>query len=252
MDVWILELDRGALTRLTFDGYNLRPIWSPDGRRVIFGSNRVDDTFNVFSKAADGSREAEEITRGAYRIPTSLSSDGRLLIFRQPGVNATWDIGVLRLDGENEPKIILGTDFDEHTGMLSPNDRLLAYVSNESGREEVYVCSFPDPGGKVQVSTEGGTEPMWSRDGNELFYRNGEKMMAVAFSTAPDFAPSRPTLLFEGPYEMGRYEGNPSSNYDVSPDGRFVMVRAEEGKGPQQMNIVLNWAEELKRLVPVN
>ncbi len=93
---------------------------------------------------------------------------------------------------------------------------------------------------------------MWSRDGRELFYRNGEKMMAVAVSAAPDFTPSKPTLLFEGHYETGLFGGNPGVNYDVAPDGRFVMVKTEEGLGSTQLNIILNWTEELKRLAPIN
>ncbi len=157
------------------------------------------------------------------------------------------------LEDESEPEMLLQTPFDEDTGMLSPDDRWLAYVSNESGREEIYVRPFPDPGGKLQISTEGGTEPMWSRDGRELFYRIGDKMMAVAIATEPRLAPGSPTLLFEGRYRSGSEGGNPATGYDVAPDGRFVMIRAEEGAGgTQQINVVLNWFEELKRLVPAN
>jgi serine/threonine-protein kinase len=146
--------------------------------------------------------------------------------------------------------MLLETPFDEHTGMLSPDDRWLAYVSNESGREEIYVRPFPGPGGKLQISTEGGTEPMWSRDGSELFYRNGNKMMAVAISTEPELAPGQPTLLFQREYETGLSAEFPGSNYDVTPDGRFVMIRIDESSGSRQIHVVLNWLEELKRLVP--
>ncbi len=147
--------------------------------------------------------------------------------------------------------MLLQTPFDEHTGMLSPDDRWLAYVSNESGREEIYMRPFPGPGGKVQISTEGGAEPQWSRDGKELFYRKGEKMMAVAISAEPELAAGKPTLLFEGRYLSGLSAGNPATNYDVAPDGRFVMIRVEERTAPTQLNLVLNWFEELKRLVPI-
>jgi hypothetical protein len=124
-------------------------------------------------------------------------------------------------------------------------------VSNESGREEIYVRRFPGPGGRVQISTEGGTEPLWSRDGRELFYRKGDRMMAVAISTEAELAPGKPTLLFEGAYEMGTAFGPvPGTNYDVAPDGRFVMIRRGESAGPAQINVVQNWFEELKRLVP--
>ena len=159
--------------------------------------------------------------------------------------------GMVRLEGEREPEMLLDTPFHEHTGMLSPDDRWLAYVSNESGREEIYVRRFPGPGGRVQISTEGGTEPLWSRDGRELFYRNGDRMMAVAISTEAQLAPGKPTLLFEGTYEMGTsLGGNPGTNYDVTTDGRFVMIRRDESAGPTQINVVQNWFEELERLVP--
>ncbi|MGH9461028.1 MAG: TolB family protein [Vicinamibacteria bacterium] len=241
------------MTRLTLgQGTNSRHLWSPDGERVLFASNRVGGTFNIFSQPADGSGTAEQLTTGAHRIPTSVSSDGKTIVFRQNSDTTGFDIGMVRLEGEREPEMLLQTPFDEHTGMLSPDDRWLAYVSNESGREEIYLTPFPGPGGKWQISTEGGTEPLWSRDGRELFYRNGDKMMAVAISTEPELAPGRPTLLFEGRYRSGVAGGNPVTNYDVARDGRFVMVRAEEGSGPTQINVVLNWFEELKRLVPTD
>ncbi len=250
-DTWLLELGRGTLTRLTFgQGLNLRPLWSPDGERVIFASNR-EDNFHIFSKAANGSGTAEQLTTGAYRIPTSISSDGKTIVFRQHSDTTGRDIGMVRLEEEREPEMLLETPFDEHTGMLSPDDRWLAYVSNESGREEVYVTAFPDPGGKLQISTGGGAEPMWSRDGGELFYRIVDKMMAVAIATEPQLAPGKPILLFEGPrYRSGLSTGNPATGYDVAPDGRFLMVRAEESSGPTQINVVLNWFGELERLVP--
>ena len=186
------------------------------------------------------------------RVLLQISSDGKTIVFRQNSDITGRDIGMVRLEGESEPEMLLQTPFEEHTGMLSPDDRWLTYVSNESGREEIYVRPFPDLGGKWQVSTDGGTEPMWSRDGRELFYRNGDKMMAVAISTEPELAPGKPTLLFEGRYLSGVSAGNPATNYDVAPDGRFVMIRTAEGSGLTQINVVLNWLEELKRLVPTN
>ncbi len=152
-------------------------------------------------------------------MTSSLSSDGQLLVFRQQGESSGLDLGMLRLDCESEPETLLATPFDEHSGIISPDDRWLAYVSNETDREEVYVSPFPDPVGKIQVSTGGGTEPMWSPDGRELFYRNGDKMMAVAVSRSPEFTPSKPTLLFEGRFKMGLLGGLPGVNYDVTSDG---------------------------------
>lgn len=140
--------------------------------------------------------------------------------------------------------------------MLSPDGRWLAYASDESGRREVYVRSFLEPGGRWQISTDGGTEPRWNPAGKELFYRRGDEMWAVSVTSEPSFQPAvfqpgRPTLLFEGSFELG---GN-FHNYDVSPDGqRFVMVQSEEAPeaAPERLHVVLRWLDELERRVPVN
>ena len=132
--------------------------------------------------------------------------------------------------------------------MFSPDGRWLAYMSNESGRNEVYVQPFPGPGGKWQISTGGGTELVWARNGRELFYRNGDKMMVVDIQTQPTLAASTPRLLFEGSYERAN---NFRPNYDVTPDGqRFVMIKGSEALQATQINVVLNWFEELKRRMP--
>ena len=147
--------------------------------------------------------------------------------------------------------MFIRTPFNEHTGMLSPDDRWLAYVSDDSGREEVYVTPFPGPGGRQPISTDGGSEPVWSRDGRELYYRNGEALMAVTITTEPQLIAGKPTLLFADPYRSGvDGGGNPGSNYDVTPDGRFVMIRGEESLKATQIVVVLNWFEELERLLP--
>jgi len=134
--------------------------------------------------------------------------------------------------------------------MFSPDGRWLAYASDESGRQEIYVRPFPGPGGKSQISTEGGTEPVWARNGQELFYRNGDKMMAAAVETKPVFAAAKPKLLFEGHYETAVFVFEP--NYDAASDGkRFLMVKASEQESAlTQLNVVLNWSDELRRLVP--
>jgi hypothetical protein len=135
-------------------------------------------------------------------------------------------------------------------GMISPDGRWLTYVSNESGRDEIYMRPFPGPGGRVLVSTDGGTEPMWSPDGRELFYRLGDKMMAVSITAEQDLSLVTPEALFEGNYQPGYIAQGINTNYDIAPDGRFVMIRPEETSAPTQLNVVLNWFEELKRLVP--
>jgi dipeptidyl aminopeptidase/acylaminoacyl peptidase len=240
------DFDRGSWNPVTFGNRNERPIWSTDGRRIFFASDH-----QIFSTLADGTGQPEQITRGhADRLPTSLSRDGRFLVFQERGDDGSWDVGMLRLDAESEPEMLLSSSHDEHTGMISPDSRWLAYVSNESERDEVYVASFPDAGTKWPISTDGGAEPIWSHDGKELFYRNGERRMVVTVSTEPDFAPGRPTLLFEAGYSGSWI--TPCSNYDVAAAGeRFVMMRGAESRGAARLNVVLNWHQELLERVPV-
>jgi len=140
----------------------------------------------------------------------------------------------------------------EDAPQISPDGRWLAYATTESGRREIYVKPYPGPGGKWQISTEGGTEPVWNRSGRELFYRSGDKMMAVDITTQPSFAAGKPRQLFEGDY-VSTEVGLARPDYDVSPDGqRFLMLKPaeQEQAAPTQINVVLNWTEELKRLVP--
>jgi len=253
-DVWSLDLGRATWTRMTYgEGNNVRPLWSPDGERIIYSADSGEGVQDIFSRSRDGSGAAEHLTSGGYRIPTSISSDGKTIVFRQNSATTGYDIGMVRLEGEREPEMLLQTPFDEHTGKLSPDDRWLAYVSDESGREEIYVRTLVGAGGKWQISTEGGTEPLWSRDGRELFYRNGQKMMAVAISAEAELRAGKPTLLFEGRYRTGWSSGNPSTNYDVTPGGqRFVMVKQSEETGSDTFILAQNWFEELKRLVPAS
>ena len=248
-DAWVMELDRTNLRRLTFGG-GTRPIWGADGTSVFFATNTSPEVFEIFSTPADGSGPAQQITEGGYRIPDSVSPDGKILVVRQHRGATGRDIGLVPLDGSSDPEILLGSPYDEMHGIVSPNGRWIAYSSDESGAREVYVQSFPELGGKKMISADGGTEPQWSRDGNELFYRNGDTMMAVTVSPDSGLEPSRPVKLFEGSYAT--ITNGVSHNYDVAPDGRFLMVRREEGAGDseQEINVVLNWFEELKARVP--
>ena len=145
---------------------------------------------------------------------------------------------------------VLNTRFDETSPALSPNGRWLAYVSNESGREEVYVQAFPGPGQRAQVSNQGGIEPAWSPVGNELFYRDGSHLVAVPVSTDPVLRPGVPLPLFEDRFASS---GGDRTNYDVDRDGqRFLMVSLGNVKEPTELHLVLNWFEELKRIAPVD
>ena len=248
--VWVYDFSRETLTRVTFEGSaNLYPAWTPDGKRLTFQSSK-EGSYSMFWELADGSGGLEQL--GASDYPTlamSWTPDGQTLAFMEINPSTGRDIWMMRLiDRKSQP--FLRTRFTESAARFSPDGRWLAYVSDESGRFEVYVQAYPGPGGKYQVSTEGGTEPVWNPNGRELFYRSGNKMMAVDVTLQPNFSAGKPKVLFEAPYEP-----TPATlgNYDVSPDGqRFLMLKPveQEQAAPTQIVVVQNWFEELKQKVP--
>jgi len=253
-DIWVYDTARNTLTRLTFEGNNQQAQWTPDGKRVTFRSDRAGP-FNLFWKLADGTGAVERLTTSEFRQnPGSWSPDGQFLAFhQQPSVGSSAtnrDIWILPLEGERKPQAILQTQFNELAPVFSPDGRWLAYVSDESGRSEIYVRPFPKvEEGKWQISTDGGVEPRWAPNGRELFYRTASdgQMMVVDITTGPTFGAGTPRLLFEGSYQSGAIG---AAFYDVTPDGqRFVMVQAQQGAGAP-IHVVENWFEELKRLVP--
>jgi serine/threonine-protein kinase len=251
-DLWILEIARGTLTRLTFGLDNHDPMWTPDGRRIAFSSSRLGPR-NLFWKPADGSGVAERLATSQHtQNPGAWASDGKAFAFEELRPDSGFDILIVELDGELQQTPFLVTEFNERHPAFSPDGRWLAYTSDETGLDEVYVRSFPGSGSKRQISTEGGVDPVWNPSGGELFYRSGDQIMAVAVETEPDLSPSRPRLLFQGSYKWTAYYG--IRNYDVAPDGeRFVMIVAPpDSAKPAKLHVILNWAEELKRSVPTN
>jgi eukaryotic-like serine/threonine-protein kinase len=249
IQVWLYDLSRERLDPFTLErgGY---PVWTPDGKRIAFRSGKEEGPMNLFWQLGDGSGGLERLTNSeSIQSPDSWSPDGQLLAFTELNPTTGRHIWVLRLS-DRKPQPFLRTPSDESSPRFSPDGRWLAYVSNESGRYEIYVQPYPGPGGRWQISTEGGTEPVWNPNGRELFYRNGPKMMAVDIATQPNFAAGKPRVLFQGEQYMpptGPYP-YPFPNYDVSPDGqRFLMITKES---KPQLNVVLNWFEDLKRRVP--
>jgi len=247
---WLYDLSRETLTRFTFEGTsNLNPTWTPDGKRIVFDSLQRGP-LNLFWQLADGSGGPEQLSTGEYiRIPSSISPDGKLVAFFEVNPTTRRDIWILQLS-DRKARLFLRTPYDEAVPMFSPDGRWLAYVSDESGRYEIYVQPYPGPGGKWQISTEGGVEPMWNPNGRELFYRTGDKMMAVDIAPQPSFTIGKPRMLFEGPFELAPV---PTSNYAVSLDGqRFLMLKPaeQEQAAPTQIVVVQNWFEELKQKVP--
>ena len=264
MQVWLYELARDTLSRFTFDGINRHAVWAPDGKRLAFMSNR-DGLQEIFWKLADGSGGAERLTHAGatatdvLNIPYSWSLDGRLLTFARVAPAAPAELCVLPLGDGSTPRsggaaqVFLRTRAADGAPQLSPDGRWMAYASEESGRREIYVQAYPGPGGRWQISSDGGNEPLWSASGREVFYRSGDRLMEVDISTDGEFLASKPRQLFEGSYVRSS-AGYARANYDVSPDGqRFLMVKPVEQKSAPltQIHVVLNWSEELKRLVPV-
>jgi serine/threonine-protein kinase len=248
-DIWIVDVSRGALARLTFDpGEDETPVWTPDGTKVTYSADRKGRARAIYWKPYDGSGAEEELFESdTHPHVSSWSPDGSTLVYTEYDPVYSGDIWTLTLDPKRERRPWLRTPFNERAARFSPDGRWLVYVSNESGRDEVYVQPFPGAGGKWQVSVSGGTEPVWSRDGKELFYRSGDTMMSVRVTYAKSFSAESPRALFEGRFVPTR---RGEAAYDVSPDGeRFAMVQRDLQSAPTHLNVFLGFSEELKRRV---
>ena len=245
-DVWLYDLTRDALSRATFGGTNnSAPVWSPDGKRLAFSSTRAG-VQNLFWQPADGSGTAERLTTSQFiNVPISWSPDGQTIAFIEVAPETGGDIWTLGLN-DRKARPFLKTPSNKSSPRFSPDGHWIAYTSDESGRIGVYVQPYPGPGGKWQVLTEGGTEPVWNPAGRELFYRSGSRMMTVPVTLAPEFSEGKPVTMFEGSWLP-----SPSdvAGYDVSRDGqRFLMLKpADEDQGVRQIVVVQNWVEELKK-----
>jgi serine/threonine protein kinase/Tol biopolymer transport system component len=248
-DIWIWDIVRETMTRLTFNEASADPLWTLDGKRVAFmtGSNLSD--YAVCWKAANGAGGDEKLASGEGRaiVPWSWSKDEKILVTMEyTGPNP--DIGSLSMEGDHKSRPLLQQKYNEIQPQISPDGRWMAHASDESGKMEIYVRPFPEVDkGRWQISTSGGLYPLWSPGGRELFYRNGDSVMAVAVETEPSFKPGKAEVLFQGKYD---------SEWDISPGGKsFLMLKqaaqtVKPAESLRKINIALNWFEELKQRVP--
>jgi Tol biopolymer transport system component len=264
-DVWVYDLQRGTRTRLTSDGASGFPIWTPDGRNVTYYSS-AGRLWTLFTRAFDASGPAQPLLNMADSVaatpavsallpgtppslsganpqfPMSWSGDGKVLAFTERKPSAERDIWIL--EAGSAPAPFLVTPFDESSPAFSDDGRFLAYVSDESGRPEVYVQPYPGPGGRWLLSTDGGTDPLWPAGGRELLYRSGDRIMAVPIQASIPFSAGVPTHVMDA-----RFEGSAGArNFDATRDGRrFIAVRRDESETPLQFHAVFNWVAEIER-----
>jgi Tol biopolymer transport system component len=256
IDLWLIDVNRGVSSRFTFDpSIDSAALWSPDGNRVVFRSTRKG-TYDLFEKPASGTADEQPIlVTPQGKSPLEWSHDGRSLLYSAQGPNTASDLWVFPMIGERKPFPVLQSRFDEIEGQFSPDGRWLAYVSNESGRYEVYIRTFPQVGGKWQVSAAGGMQPRWSRDGRELYYlAQDARLMAVPIRVASDkrtLEAGAPVPLFPsrlatgGNIPTGGFQAR--AQYAVAADGRFLMNVADDDGVASPITIVQNWDAALKK-----
>jgi hypothetical protein len=261
-DVWTYDFMRATLSRLTTDRANdTRPLWTPDGQRIVFTSDRAGYR-ELFWRPADGTGRDERLLTRARDIFDLLadgwSADGRQLLFSEASQAPSavpCAIGQLPIERPSDVTVLVKSEFCNLFSAISPNGRWMAYETNLSGRVEIYIERYPELGGRQQISTSGGRRPLWSRDGRELFFSSldGRQMFAVPVQSGATLVAGRPQVLFEG--DMLTPAGGVRP-YDIAPDGRFIVIRpAEEETGTAtapSLVLVQNWFEELKRRVPTN
>jgi serine/threonine protein kinase len=239
-DIWLYDVARGTGSRLTFDpSVEEHPVWSPDGSRLLYSSNRAG-VGDIYQKSATGAGPEEAIFKDEnFKSPLDWSRDGRFVIFRTSTPTTKSDLWILPMTGDRKPFPFANSAFIENEAAFSPDGKWIAYTSDESGKMEVYVQPFPQTGSKWQISTKGGITPRWRGDGKEIFYYEPAKgRKAVDIQTAPAFEAGVPKDLFASPLSGGS---------DVSADGQRFLVNQPAESAPAPATVVLNWTADLKK-----
>jgi Tol biopolymer transport system component len=245
-DIWLFDTRLGTGTRTSTLYPDLSAVFSSDGKRIFFG-NTSEGKWNIHVRDAAGGSPATLLPPTRPRWPRDVSPDGTVLLYEELSAANRGDLKVLSLTGERRTRDFLASPFDEDEGTFSPDGRWVAYVSDESGRKEIFVASFPDPARRIRVSSEGGTQPRWSRDGRELFYlAKSYTMMSAPFDSSGAGPTSTPSPLFDVPisYTFGSHA---PLRYDVAPDGRFLVAVRASKDPPPSIVLVLNWQAGLPK-----
>ncbi len=245
-DLWIHDVARGVASRFTFDpASDIAPVWSPDGTRIAFSSmRRTGASYDLYVKDATGAGSVEEVLSGDKQlIAADWSRDGKYLAYSSFDPESRWDVWAMPMDGSGEPVPVVATEFAESRPTFSPDGAWIAYQSIESGEWEIYVRSFPGPGGRWQVSTDGGTDPRWSHDGREIFYLDAdERLTSVVVQTTPRFQADLPETLFDAQVFPGTFR----SRYAVAADGeRFLLLSRTDTQTVPPLTVVMNWTAAL-------
>ena len=248
--VWLFDAQRGTPTKFTFEWGSGMPVWSPDASHIAFASVREGPPV-IYQKPSGGQGQEELLLKGGDNHPTDWSSDGRTIVYEVLDAKTKNDLWLLSPSGERKSVPFLQSPFNETGGRISPDGRWMAYTSDESGREEIYVTSYPEPRGKWRISAEGGTQAEWRHDGRELFYRAPDrKLMAVPINSGTTLDAGRPQALFEIPPDAGPWlqGGVDQREYAASSDGQRFLIGFPVGEEPSSpLTVVVNWIAGLKK-----